>query len=307
MQTASWEKRAIAGLGATLVLLSGIVSSVQAQRVTLSATPTISETPTPTPQPTQRPQDLTQPKGETKSRLERVLEEQHPGPLTITTIFQHAIRQGVAQGVPLNTIVLLLLFPVVATLIAAARHIVGLRGFGVFTPAVIAVTLLATGIRLGLTLFVSILLIAMGGRAVIRYLRLQYLPQMAQLILVMCLGVLGIFLVSPTLTFLTGSTLGFDRLVSVGIFPILLFTLLTETFISAQIQHGVKHAGRMTIETLVLASASFLLMNMPDIQEWVVTRPELTVLGVATINVAIGRFTGLRILEYWRFRELLRK
>lgn len=307
MRARVWRGKAISGLIGGLLIAIGSAAPVRAQRVSPSPTPTATETPTPTPQPTQPPQDLTQPKGETKSRLELVLETQHPGPFTVTTVFQHAIRQGVAQGVPLNTIVLLLLFPVVATLIAAARHIVGLRGFGVFTPAIIAVTLLATGIRLGLTLFVSILLIAMGGRAVIRYLRLQYLPQMAQLILVMCLGVLGIFLVAPTLTLLTGSTLGFDRLVSVGIFPILLFTLLTETFISAQIQHGVKHAGRMTIETLVLASASFLLMNMPEIQEWVVTRPELTVLGVAVINVAIGRFTGLRILEYWRFRELLKK
>lgn len=307
MNARRWRRRLIAGLGGILVLFFTAATPAGAQRISPSPTPTVIETPTPTLQPTQHPQDLTQPKGETKSRLERVLENQQPGPLTITTVFQHAIRQGIAQGVPLNTIVLLLLFPVVATLIAAARHIVGLRGFGVFTPAVIAVTFLATGIRLGLTLFVLILLIAMGGRAVIRYLRLQYLPQMAQLILVMCLGVLGIFLVSPLLTWTTGSILGFDRLVSVGIFPILLLTLLTETFISAQIQHGVKHAGRMTIETLVLASTSFLLMNMSEIQEWVVTRPELTVLGVAITNVAIGRFTGLRILEYWRFRELLRK
>lgn len=274
------------------------------------STPTVevSATPTEEPTPTIKPEEnITQPTEETKGRLERILDEQTVGSLSFTNILQHAIRRAVAQSVPLNTIVLLLLFPVVATLIAAARHLFGLRGFGVFTPAVIAVAFLATGLRLGLTLFAAILLIATIGRMLLRYLRLQYLPQMAQLILVLCLGIIGILLVSPWITAFTGSNFGFDRLLTIGIFPILLLVLLTETFINAQILHGVKRAATMTAETVVLASASYLIMNMSMIQEWVLTKPEFTILAVALVNTVLGRFTGLRILEYWRFRELLRK
>lgn len=285
----------------------GAITPAEAQRLSPTPVLTVTESPTPTPLPTQPPEDLTQPKGETKGRLERLLDEQTLGPLSLTTVIQHAIRQAVGQGVPPNTIVLLLLFPVVATMIAAARHVVGLRGFGVFTPAVIAVTFLATGLRLGLTLFIAIMIIATAGRMILRYLRLQYLPQMAQLILFLCLGIIGILLLSPTILMVTGSALGFDRLVSIGIFPILVLILLTETFISTQIVHGWRRAANVTVETILLATVSFLAMNVSEIQDWVLTNPEVTIMGVALSNIALGRFTGLRILEYWRFRELLRK
>lgn len=300
-----WKKIVIDGSAVAIFLLSA--TPIQAQRATQTPTPTVTEVPTPTPLPTQPPENLTQPKGEMKGRLERLLDDQSIGPLSVTNVLQHAIRRAVNQGVPPNTIVLLLLFPVVATMIAAARHLVGLRGFGVFTPAVIAVTFLATGIRLGLTMFVAILVIAMGGRMLLRYIRLQYLPQMAQLILFLCLGIIGILLVSPTVTAMTGSMFGFDRLLAIGIFPILLLILLTESFISVQISHGWKRAAHVTVETIILATASYVAMNVPSIQDWVLTNPEVTIVGVALTNVALGRFTGLRILEYWRFRELLRK
>lgn len=302
-----WMRRgsAIAGLVSLTVVFG--VAPVQAQRISPSPTPTLIETPTPIPLPTKPLENLTQPQGETKGRLERLLEKQMVGPLSVTTVLQHAIRQAVSQGVPPNTIVLLLLFPVVATMIAAVRHVVGLRGFGVFTPAVIAVTFLATGLRLGLTLFIAIMVIATVGRVLLRYLRLQYLPQMAQLILVLCLGIIGILLVSPWIMTVTGSWFGFDRLVSIGIFPILVLVLLTETFISTQITHGWRRAANVTVETILLATASFFAMNVPEIQDWVLTNPEVTIAGAALTNVALGRFTGLRILEYWRFRELLKK
>ena len=304
MNVQEWKKKAIAGFGATLLLSIGVVTPAWAQPITVIPTPTATETPIPLP--TKPLENLTQPQGETKGRLERLLEKQI-GPLSVTTVLQHAIRQAAAQGVPPNTIVLLLLFPVVATMIAAARHVVGLRGFGVFTPAVIAVTFLATGLRLGLTLFIAIMVIATAGRVLLRHLRLQYLPQMAQLILILCLGIIGILLVSPWIMAVTGSWFGFDRLVNVGIFPILVLVLLTETFISTQITHGWRRAANVTVETILLATASFFAMNVPEIQDWVLTNPEVTIVGVGLTNIALGRFTGLRILEYWRFRELLKK
>lgn len=256
--------------------------------------------------PTGTPIDLTQPTKETKGRLEQILDQQHIESLGFTNFLQHAIRQAVAQGVPANTIVLLLLFPLVATIIAAARHFIGLRGFGVFTPAVVSVVFLATGLRLGMTLFFGILGLAMLGRMLLKQVRLQYLPQLAMLVWVMSLGILLLFVFSSKLGTI-GVLGGLERLHGVGIFPILLLVLLTETFISAQISHGLKSAAKMTIETLVLAIISYFLMSMNFTQVWVLTHPELTMTTLAIVNILLGQFTGLRMLEYWRFRELLKK
>lgn len=243
---------------------------------------------------------------ETKGQLEQVLDTQHIGPLGFTNFLQHAIRQAVGQGVPANTMVLLLLFPLVATIIAAARHFIGLRGFGVFTPAVVSVVLLATGLRLGIALFFGILGLAMFARILLKKIRLQYLPQLAMLVWIMSLGILLLFVFAPGLGEV-GKLGGLEQLNTIGIFPILLLVLLTETFISAQISHGMKIAAKMTIETLLLAVISYLLMSMGQTQAWVLTHPELTMLLLAGANILLGQFTGLRMLEYWRFRELLRK
>lgn len=238
---------------------------------------------------------------------------------------QFAIRQGETAGIPLEMIVILLLFPVVATVIATARHFIGLRGFGIFTPAVVSVAFLATGLRLGLTLFLGILLIAVLARLLVKRLRLQYMPNMAMVILVISLGMLliigvigGISRGAPYHLVQGGAGSGFagrewekflglDKLATVGIFPILLLVLLTETFISVQISHGLKRAATTTVETLVLATISYSILSLQVTRDWVLARPELTVLLTILVNIFLGRFTGLRLLEYWRFRELIRK
>jgi hypothetical protein len=69
----------------------------------------------------------------------------------------------------------------------------------------------------------------------------------------------------------------------------------------------MKNAAKMTAETLVLAVVSYFLMSMNATQVWVLTHPELTIGALAAVNILLGQFTGLRMLEYWRFRELLKR
>ncbi len=97
---------------------------------------------------------------EIQSKLESVLYEHPPKPLAITNFLQHAIRQAIQRGVSANTIVLILLFPLVAAIIAASRQIIGIGGFGIFLPAVLSVVFVSTGIVEGLLLFITITLMA---------------------------------------------------------------------------------------------------------------------------------------------------
>jgi len=242
--------------------------------------------------------DLTEPK-ESKSRLEKVLDSKDVGHLTPMNFLQVAIRRAVANGVPANTIVLMMMFPLVAVLIAAARHVVGLQGFGIFTPAVIAVAFLATGVTVGVILFVGILLVATLARMIMRRLKLPSLPRMALLIWFVSMGVLGLMLASPWLKL--------EGLVRINIFPILLLVLLAETFIEVQITTTLKTALRMTGQTLLLALLSFLVMSTQALQEWVLLNPEVAVLSMVVLDVLIGRYDGLRLLERIRFRKLLER
>ena len=108
--------------------------------------------------------DLTQPTVETKSKLEKVLEENPVGPLRWDNFLRYTVTSAVKNGVPVNTVVLILLFPLIVAIVAAARHLVGVRGAGILTPALLSVAFLATGIWAGMALFVIILVVTILGR-----------------------------------------------------------------------------------------------------------------------------------------------
>ncbi|MFC1711658.1 7TM domain-containing protein [Patescibacteria group bacterium] len=246
----------------------------------------------------EKKEDITEPTPEIKGKLERYLAEHPPSPLNITNFLQHAIRNAVKNGVPANTIVLILLFPLIAAIIAASRHIIGIRGFGIFLPAVLSVVFVATGIIEGLLLFLMIIIVATSARMMVRKLKIEYLPRMALLLWFVCLGVLASLFLSPALNLATITTL--------SIFPILILILLTENFISIHIGMSMKQAVSMTFETLVIALICSFLLQMDFLQKFVLLYPEVTVLGVAVFDLFMGKYVGLRWFEYKKFKNLLK-
>jgi hypothetical protein len=246
----------------------------------------------------ERRPDITEPAGEAKGRLERLLEEHPVGPLSLTNFLQHAIRNAVRQGVPANTIVLVLLFPVVAAVVAAGRHLIGLRGFGIFVPAVLSVAFVATGIIAGIFLFLIILAMATLSRRLFKKLKLQYLPRMALLLWLVSLGVMGSLFLAPYLNL--------EALITLNIFPILILILLAENFIEVQLGRSRREATELTFETLILALITSLLLSLDTIQRFALLNPELLVISVAIFDIFVGRYVGLRYWEYVKFRKLVK-
>jgi hypothetical protein len=252
---------------------------------------------TPAATPIVTREDITEPRGEVQGRLERYLLEQDIGELGPLNFVRHAMRAAVERGVPANTLVLLLLFPLVAMIIAAARHLIGLRGFGIYIPAVLSVAFVATGTVTGLLLFVVILGLGIYGMRVFRFLRLQYLPRMALLIWLVSIGVFATMIVSPLI--------GLPEIRAINIFPILILILLAENFNEVQLGKSRREATELTIETLLLALISALVLSLDAVQRLALLQPELLIVGVAVANIVVGRYVGLRLTEYLRFKKLL--
>ena len=102
-----------------------------------------SSSPTPTSSPT--PIAVTQNSEPALGQLELILKEQKLGSVWPMNPIKYAIRSAVSAGVPANTLALLLLLPLIASVIAATRHLVGLRGFGIFLPAALIGSLRGDG------------------------------------------------------------------------------------------------------------------------------------------------------------------
>lgn len=208
------------------------------------------------------------------------------------------IAQAVAGGVSEATIILFLLIPLVASLVAAARHLVGFRGLGIFIPTALALAFFVTGIGVGLLIFAAILLTASLARRLLRKLRLHYLPRMALLLWFVTLAILILVFISPYF--------GLGELTGVSIFPVLILILLAEEFIEVQMGKSLREAMRLTLETIILALLGFILLSLPPLQRLAIRQPVWTMVAPLVINILVGKFTGLRLLEYGRFRRLLK-
>ena len=242
--------------------------------------------------------DITETKGEVKSKLEKVLEENPVGELNWHNFLRYAIFQAVKQGVPVNTIVLVLLFPLVAAIVAASRHLIGLRGLGIFTPSLLAIGFLATGIGVGVALFAIILLVATLARIFLRKLKLQYLPRMALLLWFVSLGVF--------VALLGASYINYSGLITVGIFPILILMLLAESFIDIQVGRSWREAWSLMIATFVLAITISFIIGLDLVQRMVLLHSEIVFFGVAVFDYFVAKYVGLRLLEYIKFKPIIK-
>lgn len=252
----------------------------------------------PTPTPKEDKEKITEPSEEIKGRLTLLLESQELKTLNWSNFLKHAIRVSVAHEIPANTIVLILLVPVIATLIASVRHIVGISGFGIFTPVMISVAFIATGLSQGLFLFVVVLSVALVTRTLLRRVRVHFLPRMSLLLWAICLAVFGLLYLGPQL--------GFEDVADISIFPILVMILLTENFIEVLIGKSSGEAFHLTWQTLFVAILGYWLFNWHPLQEFVLLSPEIVFLLVLVVNIFLGRYTRLRWTEFRRFRSLFK-
>jgi len=208
------------------------------------------------------------------------------------------IKYFIAQGVPFETVALLLMLPIIATFIAFLRQVVGIKAFGIYTPLIITFAFLATnGLKYGIIIFLAVILAGMAMRFILKPFRLLYLPRVAIMLSVVAI------LILVMLTF--GGSVRRTGLAAVSIFPILIMITLVEKFVAAQIEKGNKAALILTLETLVISVIGYFIASWDVLIKLIAEMPWIILLTIP-INVLIGKWTGLRVSEYIRFRKIIK-
>jgi len=283
------------------VLFLGIVfASLAGNAWAISPSLPVVPTATPSAVVTQMPNRLTEPQSQpTRNKLEAILRSQRLAPLGPANFLRYLIRTAVRSGVSPNTIILIFLLPLVGALVGILQYFVGLSGFGMFMPAMLAVTFLATGISGGLFLFAAIVLVNNLVGRLLRPVHLHYWPRRAIALTFTSLATFFVLLAAPFL--------GINELTQVSIFPVLFFILLAEEFTRTQLGKSRRTATSLTLATIILAILGDILMNWSLLQRLVLLNPEVSFLTVLVFNVLIGRYSGFRLLEYRRFYSIFHK
>lgn len=218
--------------------------------------------------------------------------------LGFTNFMSFGINLLVNRGVPINNITLLLMLPIIATILSFSRQVIGIKAFGIITPAMTTLSFLVMGLTNGLIVFSAVLLSGTLTRLLVRRLHLLYLPRMALVLTSVSLAILLLLGI--------GATVGNTSIVSFAIFPTLILTLLAEEFIAVQFTVGARTALTITAWTLALAIVSYFIMSWELFRTVIISYPEVTLLAIP-LNILLGRWGGLRLTEYFRFRKLLRQ
>jgi transglutaminase-like putative cysteine protease len=209
-----------------------------------------------------------------------------------------AWSEAVIAQVPLQAINLILVLPVIAGLVVVARNVVGIETFGTFAPVIVSLAFLMTGLTWGLVIFSVIVGLGVLMRAALQWVRIQLVTRLAILIA----------LVSAIMAGLTvgGAYLGIGALLNVSIFPMVIMSNVIENFTTTQVELGTRAALRLTVNTLLVCSACYLVIETAGIQSIILSFPELLI-GVIVLEILIGKWRGLRLLEYARFYDLARR
>lgn len=235
---------------------------------------------------------------------------QETGKLQLWNFMSYFVNYLIDSGIPANTVLLILMLPVIAMIVSVMKQIVGFTTFGVYTPTIITLTFWILGLKFGILTLIVIFLVGTGMRFILRRFRLLYIPKMAIVLSVVALAIFALLIISIRFNL-------FDaQFFSLAIFPMLILSTLTEKFISVQSGKGLNKAMILTLQTVFVAIVAYIViggeidlflfkLKFGFLQGLILSYPEIILLFIGT-NVLLGRWTGLRLLEYVRFREVLR-
>lgn len=192
-------------------------------------------------------------------------------------------------------IALVLLLPIGALMTAILRNFVGINTFGTFAPTLIALSLVQADWKTGMLVFFVVLGVGVLARLFLNKLKILMVPR------------LGIILTLVVLTMIFGISildyLGLTPTASAALLPMVILTMMVERFNITAEEDGYKEAFMVLTGTLVAAICCLLLLRVEYLSRLVLTYPEVLLLVAATL-LLMGRYTGYRITELWRFRDL---
>ncbi len=201
-------------------------------------------------------------------------------------------RVGISQ----DLLKVLLMIPLGAFVTVVFRNVIGIETFGTFLPALIAAAARESGLLWGLTGFILIIAITALIRKGLDWLQLLHSPKMAVILAV-------VVMVMMTMT-VGGVQLGLFELAQMTLFPIAILAITSERFAIMVEEQGMANTMKLMLTTVVVIAAAYAVMSSLFMQSLFLAFPEL-LLVVMALNIWLGRWVGMRLMEFVRFRHLM--
>ena len=190
----------------------------------------------------------------------------------------------------------LLMVPIGALVLIILRQFIGLRTFGTFTPVLVALSFKETNLLGGIILFSVIVAVGLMFRSYFEKLKLLSVPRLSAVLLV----VIMLMVLSSVLLEMINVGSG----VHVALLPMVILAMVIERMSVVWEEYGAKDSINRGLASLLAAILAYIVMSIPYVQFMVFAYPELLLIVLA-ITILMGRYTGYRFLELYRFRSLV--
>jgi hypothetical protein len=192
---------------------------------------------------------------------------------------------------------LLLLLPVAALVICVFRNLIGLSSFGMFAPALIGLAFHDLHSLPGIFVFVTILLIGWLLRRGLDHYHLLQVPRVAVMLTLIMIVLIGCVVAS--------NRFGAPVTRYISLFPVVILTGMVERFWTLETEDSTAASFRTLFQTMLIATVIALVLSRQALARTLFFYPETLGL-VLSAQLLIGRYTGYRLMELFRFRDFLR-
>ena len=196
-------------------------------------------------------------------------------------------QQGIFKG--------LLLIPVAALVVVFMRILVGVRTSGTFMPVLIALAFIQTTLIVGLLIFLGLVGVGLWIRSYLSHLNLLLVSRVAAVIIVVILLMAVLAVISYKL--------GLDQALTVTFFPTVIVAWTIERMSILWEEEGGHEVLIQGGGSLIVAVLAYLAMSTPIVEHLTFNFPEL-MLSLLGIILLLGKYTGFRLSELHRFRDL---
>lgn len=193
-----------------------------------------------------------------------------------------------------NLIKVLLLIPVGALVVAFFRTVVGVPTFGTFAPILLALAFREISFWVGLFCLLVIIFCGWVLRKVLDALKILVIPRLSIIVTMVVMFIMAMMVI--------GFHLGEQKILFISLFPMIIMTWTIERFSVIQVEDGTPAALISALGTLLVAAVAYWIMGFPMLRAYLFAFPELLFVLMAALLI-LGRYTGIRLTELYRFRE----
>jgi hypothetical protein len=192
----------------------------------------------------------------------------------------------------------LLLLPIAALIVCIFRNVIGINSFGTFAPALLGLAFRHLTSMPGILVFVSIILIGWGMRRVLDRYHLLQVPRSAFL-----LSLVVMILITAIVT---ANYQNLPATKYISLFPMVILTGMIERFWTLEVEDGTSSSFRTLLGTVFISSVISLVLSLNAVVLHMFRYPETLGLIMAA-ELLLGRYTGYRLMELYRFRDFTRQ